>query len=65
MYKISLELNGVVYEAAYDVIDDTLIVTFQDGSQTKVQSLGNLKPQSTAMAYLRRYAIEYEKKSAQ
>ena len=65
MYKISLELNGVVYEAAYDVIDDTLVVTFKDGSQSKIETLRGLDPDYWAKQRLKSYAIKQEKKSAQ
>jgi len=56
MNEISVELNGVLHEASYEVIGDTLIVFLPDGSQRQTTLNGNLKPKTTAIHHLRAFA---------
>jgi hypothetical protein len=54
MNEISIEKNGVLYTAYYEIFDDTLVVTLPDGSQREIE-LRMLKPESAVMAHLRSY----------
>ncbi len=55
MEEISIEVDGNVYQAYYEVIGDTLIVTLPDGSQRKTELRG-LKAEHASMVHLRSYA---------
>ena len=55
MHEISLEIDGVLYEASYELFDDTLVVTFPDGNQRQTELRG-LKPEIAALTHLRAYA---------
>jgi hypothetical protein len=54
MNEISIEKNGVLYTAYYEVFDETLVVTLPDGSKRESE-LKRLKPEPTAMVHLRSY----------
>ena len=58
MNEISLEVNGILYEASYEIFGDTLIVTLPDGSQ-KQSELRGLKPEQAAMTHLRSYGQKF------
>jgi hypothetical protein len=55
MNEISLEVNGILYEASYEICGETLVVTLPDGSQ-KQSELRGLKPEQAAKTHLRSYA---------
>ena len=56
MHEISLEINGILYAASYDVFDDTLNVTLPDGSQRQTELRG-LKHETAALTHLRAYVL--------
>ena len=61
MYEISIEVNGTSYNASYEIFNDTLVVTFPDGSQRQTELRG-LNPKSAARVHvLSYYELKYEK----